>query len=710
MLINSITLNNYRLYKGINRISFSFDDKKNIFLIAGENGFGKTTFLTSLIWCMYGRQMSDVENTFKKDFSSSKGYAAYLISNLNKSQRDYIESLDLGVDIIRRINNVGYTPEIEHLKQYTQYSVSIVFSDLFIPSVPCESVTITRKYDIITETEIVEILINGKINELCTEIGPEVFINDFILNKDIARFFFFDSEKIVSLAEINTVHEKRKLSTAYNEVLGVKKYEDLKKNLENLRIRLRKKSSDIDGRNKLIALMEQQIVLNSLLSEIENKIKMLDDEIVSLKKQDDEFQLKMFREGNSMTLEDLKNQQSLLDAVQKKDIELKAKLKELFDYVPFAIAGKAFLVAKKQADKDVSTLLSFRNFNIQNDLLKEVYIKLVEQLNQIEFLEDQKDIVSITIERTFNLYYNNNVSDLNSDVLLDITKEQYAELQAIFENVRNTFKSEFQRLTDDYRKNRQVLERTSRKISNARSNENDLLIKSIRKSKNEIEELLKRKEQEVRSLYEKSGSSTKELNTLNRKISELSKIVSIDDKDASKDALTERLISELDKFLTTLKTEKKHSLERRIKLTMNGLMHKEDFVSDVRVQINGDLIEIELIDSTGAIINKESLSKGEQQLYATTLLKSLVDESEIKFPVFIDSPLQKFDKVHSKNIITEFYPNVSKQVVLFPLLFKELTKDEYGYMLPNVKDVFFIKNGGDHSFFENIEPTKLFQN
>lgn len=709
MLINSITLNNYRLYKGTNQISFSFDDKKNIFLIAGENGFGKTTFLTSLIWCMYGKQMSDVENAFKKDFSSSKGYTTYLNSKLNKSQKDTFDAINLNNDIFRKIKNLGYTSEIDYLKQYTQYSVSIDFSDLFIPSVPCESVTVTRKYDIVTETETVEILINGKVNELCTEIGPEVFINDFILNKDIARFFFFDSEKIVSLAEINTVHEKRKLSTAYNEVLGVKKYEDLKKNLENLRIRLRKKSSDLVGRNKLIALMDQQLVLNTLLSEIENKIKLLDDEIVTLKKQDDEFQLKMFREGNSMTLEDLKNQQSLLDAVQKKDIELKAKLKELFDYVPFAIAGKAFLDAKKQADKDVSTLLAFRNFNIQNDLLKEVQIKLIDQLNKIGILDNQKEVLNSTIDMTFNLFYKEDASEIKSEILLDITKEQHAELQSIFENVRTTFKLEFQRLTDDYRKNRQVVERTARKISNARSNENDLLIKSIRKSKNEIEEFLKKKEQEVRNLYEKSGSSAKELNTLNRKISELSKTVSIDDRDTNKDALAARLINELENFLTTLKTDKKHSLERRIKQTMNGLMHKEDFVSDVRVDINGDLIEIELLDASGAIINKESLSKGEQQLYATTLLKSLVDESEIKFPVFIDSPLQKFDKVHSKNIISEFYPNVSKQVVLFPLLFKELTEDEYGYMLPNVQDAFFIKNGGDHSFFQKIEPSKLFQ-
>ncbi len=57
---------------------------------------------------------------------------------------------------------------------------------------------------------------------------------------------------------------------------------------------------------------------------------------------------------------------------------------------------------------------------------------------------------------------------------------------------------------------------------------------------------------------------------------------------------------------------------------------------------------------------------GERQMYASALLKALVDESEIEFPVFIDSPMQKFDKDHAENVIKEFYPNVSNRLFLFP--------------------------------------------
>jgi DNA sulfur modification protein DndD len=53
MKIKSIALNNYRLYKGLNKVDLPNGNNKNLYLISGENGFGKTTFLHSLLWCLY---------------------------------------------------------------------------------------------------------------------------------------------------------------------------------------------------------------------------------------------------------------------------------------------------------------------------------------------------------------------------------------------------------------------------------------------------------------------------------------------------------------------------------------------------------------------------------------------------------------------------------------------------------------------------------
>jgi DNA sulfur modification protein DndD len=296
--------------------------------------------------------------------------------------------------------------------------------------------------------------------------------------------------------------------------------------------------------------------------------------------------------------------------------------------------------------------------------------------------------------------YKHEVSDEN--VLLSVSEQDYEEFLSIYTNLTTTYKSEFEHLAEDYKKNKLVLERNSRRLSNIQSKEKDELIKSIRAKKNQIEKDIAQKDAEIRQMHESIGEMSQELATISRQISELSKKVSLDDSDAKKDAVAEKLIEELSIFLVSLKQEKKYSLERRIKTTLNTLMHKEDFIGRVEVVIDGEDMDINLYSVDGKVINKDALSKGEQQLYATSILKALVDESGIQFPVFIDSPLQKFDKSHATKIITEFYPQISKQVVLFPLLYKELTAEEYNVMKPLVKTTYLIKNDVTHSFFEEV--------
>jgi DNA sulfur modification protein DndD len=100
---------------------------------------------------------------------------------------------------------------------------------------------------------------------------------------------------------------------------------------------------------------------------------------------------------------------------------------------------------------------------------------------------------------------------------------------------------------------------------------------------------------------------------------------------------------------------------------------------------------------------------GEKQLFASALLGALVEETQLEFPVFIDSPMQKLDPSHSKNILTKFYPTVSKQVVFFPLLLKELTEEEYGLIQNITSKTYLIKNENEGSCFVEVKPESLFE-
>lgn len=697
MIIKSITLNNYRLYEGDNTIVFNNKEDKNICLISGENGFGKTTFLHSLIWCLYGRLITEVEAEVRKDIANN-GYNAFLKGNLNNNARARFEAM--GDNDREQIRRRGYTPENEHLKSMTTYFVAIDFADVVIPSLPCTSLKVIRSYDMVTEKESVDILIDGVKNELTAEIGSEVFINDFILNKDIARFFFFDSEQIVALAETNTSAERKRLCSAYNEVLGVRKYEELKRNLENVRLRFRKKSSDVESRERLIALLDKQDKLEKEIEEVKQRTSDCEKDLSSLRAEDESIQLQLMREGNNATTLEIQRVESVITSAKQKDEEYKKKLKTFIDFAPFAISGKLFQETRDQLEHDFK-LNEDKNLQLSKNLVvSDITSDLLLMLSKVAIPQETSFALQQEIQSILDKY-KGDVSE--EQTLLPLQEHDYEEFMAVYNNVTTTYKAEFEHLTDDYRKNKQILERNSRRLSNINSKESDELIKNIRSKKNYIEHLISEKDKEIRLTHETLGTLTQELATVSKQVSELSKKVSLDDSDAKKDKVAEQLISELSTFLVSLKQEKKFSLERRIKGVLNNLMHKEDFIGRVEVIINGEDMDIELYTVDDKLINKDSLSKGEQQLYATSILKALVDESGIQFPVFIDSPLQKFDKSHATKIITEFYPQISKQVVLFPLLYKELTADEYEVMKPLVNATYLIKNDTTHSYFEKVK-------
>lgn len=379
MIIKHIILNNYRLYEGLNEISFKYEDNRNIHLICGENGFGKTTFLHSLLWCLYGRFVGDVPASGQ---DSNANYNALLQGNLNYNALKRLEHI-VTPDLIAMVKKHGYINELEYLKKDAIYSVSITFADLAIPAIPCRNIEVIRSYDYILQKEQVEIIIDGCKNELTEEIGPDVFINDFILNKDIARLFFFDAEEIVELAETGTIAERRRLGKAYEEVLGIRKYEDLKANLEGLRLKYRKKSQDISLRQQLEKLLEQREVANHEAESIENHIQELNDKLTELRQEDVMLQSQLSREGSSVKTEEMQRTKVVIEKCKLEDTEMKSRLKQFIDYAPFAIAGTVFAQAYQLAKADHDTISKNNASIAQNHVLDSISKELITMLTAL---------------------------------------------------------------------------------------------------------------------------------------------------------------------------------------------------------------------------------------------------------------------------------------------------------------------------------------
>jgi len=697
MQLKEISLNNFRIYKGRNTINLLPDGDKNIIIISGKNGFGKTTFLMSLVWCLYGKQMSMVDELYKTEITQKGGYAKYIAGCMNR---------------------------LADLKGDSKFSVSLTFTGVKMLTGNFSEVQITRSYDTRTSDEKVVVLIDGQLNEIIRDLttdkqdGAEIFIRDFILPIEIAKFFFFDAEKIVSLAEINSTEQRKNLSKAYTEVLGIKKYEDLKETLESLQDDYRKKS----------ATPEERTELNQIKTDLENKdieIENLEEQITKLteekdekKNESEEIQKKLVLESNTITIEELKNLKEQETDYKNKIDSLKNDLKDFFDLIPFGLAGAVLNDVADQLEKE-------QNYNEAKFQQEDVEQKTTQILQGIEDEKNNKhfvvpipirDFYETQIKNLIKKYFFSQVPKVSDNfvVLHDFSMQQKNELDTLVNNLKHSFRENFTKISDENQRTKNELDKISRKIRNAEKDTEDEQIRNLRYRKEELDKNVDNLFLEIGGCQEKIRSIKDENKTLKQKQETLRKRLDDSLLYSEKERKTKQIISELKNFIRDFKEVTKKKLEQNILKELKTLMHKKNLIHNVKVTINqaGDDIDINLYDANDKIIDRSELSMGERQMYASALLKSLVCESEIDFPVFIDSPMQKFDTEHAQNVLKDFYPSVSNQVVLFPLLIKELTENEYDNILkPNVNKTFIIKNfNSEWSQFEEVNPDELIKN
>lgn len=679
MFIKEIQLNNFRIYKGLNKISLLPTDDQNIIVVSGKNGYGKTTFLMSLVWCLYGKQMEKVDELYEKEIRDKGNYTKYISNSLNRKAHDEGE---------------------------TEFSVSITFSGVRIPDITCNEVTIKRSYNVVSSaSDKVEVLIDGRPNELIEDLtkdnqrGEEIFIRDFILPIEIAKFFFFDAEKIVSLAEVNSNSQRQQLSKAYSEVLGIQKYEDLKANLEEKQDEYRRRS----------AKPEEQVELNQLHTDIENAniqinthLERVDDlkhERNQKEKEAEDIQRKLIREGDKMTLEELnslKEEQVRLEQIKN---EIQDKLKDLLDVIPFALAGEVVAGVSEQLNNERT--LSEQRFrqddvNEKIDLIRQDIERERQKTNLIIDNVRVRDFYEEQIKRLVKKYFFSDIQDVPDGIkpLHDFSGTETNEFNQLVSTIKHSFKDSFSQMNTEYSSVKNQLDSIIRKIRDAEKSAEDEYIAAWRDAKDVLDKRILSIGNEIETIMVRIGELNNLVKTHKQRQEILRKKIDESSVYSEKEQKTKQLINKLQLFIGLFKEEKKKSLGEKMLSALNILLHKKNFITKVDVDISmaGDDIDIVLYNENNVIIDKSSLSMGERQMYASALLSSLVDESEIEFPVFIDSPMQKFDEEHAENIIRHFYPNVSKQVIIFPLINKELTEKEYGILQPKVCKAFLINN------------------
>jgi DNA sulfur modification protein DndD len=415
-----------------------------------------------------------------------------------------------------------------------------------------------------------------------------------------------------------------------------------------------------------------------------------------------------------MTLDELnilREQKNSLELIKN---ELQEQLKELFDLIPFALAGETMINVSDQINAEKS----IHDQQYKEDELKEKTHRIILDIEterikkQFVFDPEARNFYEDQIKRLIKKHFFSDLPEIpdNFKPLHDFSNIEINEFNQLLATLQHSFRDSFSRLNNEYAYTKNQLDSINRKIRDAEKSAEDDYIGELRRKKQRHQERIDAITEEVNILHQNIGEKKNEIKAYKQRQEALRQKIDNSSQYSLKEKRTKELITTLQDFISKYKEQKKKSLEDKMLLGLNTLMHKKGFISRVEVDISilGDDIDIILYDHRNKIIDKGTLSMGERQMYASALLHALVDESDIDFPVFIDSPMQKFDEKHAENIIKYFYPSVSKQVVIFPLINKELTAEEFKKLQSKICRSFIINNTTtDTSEFIEVNPDEF---
>lgn len=195
MLLESIKLHNFRQYKDA-FLDFAQDiHGKNVTIIIGENGSGKTTFLQSFFWCLYG-----VTN-FKDSVVLNKTVASEMTPSFPENT---------SVEINLQHGDVHYKiTRTQRFKKDLGNNVKVDGSSF------CE---IEKK--------------DKTGNKSFVDASKRESTINLILRKELSRYFFFDGERIETMGkEISGYKKSEEFAEAVEGLLGLK---GMQKALEHL--------------------------------------------------------------------------------------------------------------------------------------------------------------------------------------------------------------------------------------------------------------------------------------------------------------------------------------------------------------------------------------------------------------------------------------------------------------------------------------------
>lgn len=638
MILDKLSLHNFAIYKGEQEFDLNpLSKTKPIILIGAMNGSGKTTFLQSIDFLLYGKN----SNTFK---SQNLSYEGYLEKNIHKDHKDEGASISLNF----RKQTRGKEENFKVVRMWKKNGEKIK-ENLFV-------------------------YVNDNLDDLITKDWDN-FIEQ-ILPAKVAQLFFFDGEKIEQLADLD--QSKEVLRKAIDSLLGLEIVTRLNLDLDEFAKKSAVLSKD-DKDLKTINELENQVnLINQDIKKLEEKKIKLEDDSTKIKFEISSLDQELERSGLSF-FEKKKQIELALENKNKENEELKNHL------INIASEEGPLLIVRKEIKEIEEKLLNNINQNKKdlaseekNNLIKDIKLFVEKDCNDHNFREKlfnfllSKQIKTFSVNEDFSKINGlnfENLKDIQNKILPDLDKKINFNLNQLKENIIDIerLEIEFKKIPAEDKIKPIINKQESLKIEVIQ------ILGAIKQINEQIEQKnseKKPKEFQLKKLYQIQSDKKTELLDSERFVvfSEKTQII----MDEFKKKVLEHHILKLENF---------------IKECFNFLIRKKEFLEKVKIDINN--FELLLFDKKNRNIETSTLSAGERQLLAVAILWALAKASNKLSPTIIDTPLGRLDSKHRLNLVEKYFPNASHQVILLSTD-EEINKNYLNIMKDSVSKSYLI--------------------
>ena len=696
MKINKIKLYNFNSYEGENEFDFvNQDQSKNIVLIGGKNGAGKTSLFTAIKIALYGPLAFGY-------VGANSHYIAKIKDCINSKafQKDEVESevqLTLSLMVERELKNYVVTRRWRFVNQKLEEKYSVEEEGRFLEQ---QELSYFQNY-------------------LQGLIPPDLF-----------EFFLFDGEEVGNIFSTSSYNSY--IKNAIYTLCGIDIFEIIRKFTCSYSS---KPSCEVDKERysqyeqlKLLAeqLDDKKTSLGKRLEEEKQKYEQLEVELFDLET--------AYKNAGGITQEEREKLAREFEEAEKLKTEASIKIKMFVEgLMPFFIVGEYANKITKQ-------------FSIQEK--KETYEYFEKNIMDSALTETIHNNVSIGDEALETLFDEILKSLKPSDetdfkFIHDLSKEEISRINIMIDNLKAFDKEEMIEIINQRKHYSERTMEINKILRSAMSDEdaNRYVTKEnlLLRKKDDCHRMIKDLQEERTSIEEEfvvveqqRNKALQELkeNAQNKHVYELSSgITSIMDSVLKKKAISIRenlgeLISNNLRHMY-----RKNNLITQIEIDENFGFHLyqnavythselaylyrnlgvDNFADEVGnagiemlkkrfniISINELQKAFNASDSEATIdlfkkIDISRLSKGERQIFILALYWAIIELSGQDIPFVIDTPYARIDANHRKEISEKFFPNISKQVIILSTD-EEIDEEYYEILKPHIAREYLLVN------------------